>query len=90
MVAGGDTYQTAQMVQQCEQCPKEVHYRREPMIKPDLPDYPWQIIGTDLFELKGHQYLLTVDCAEVDKLTATSYIQCCQCHLQVEECVCPA
>ena len=50
----GVIYQTAQMVQQCQQCTKEAHYRKEPMIKPDLPDYPWQIIGTDLFELKGH------------------------------------
>ena len=57
----GVIYQTAQMVQQCQQCAKEAYYRREPMIKPDLPDYPWQIIRTDLFELKGHQYLLIVD-----------------------------
>ena len=46
------------------------------MIKPDLPDYPFQIIGTDLFELKGHQYLLIVDyfshCPELAKLTTTT------------------
>ena len=33
--------QTAQMVQQCSECAKEAHYRREPVIKSDLPDYPW-------------------------------------------------
>ena len=26
-----------------------------------LPDYPWQVIGTDLFELKGITYLLVMD-----------------------------
>ena len=45
------------------------------MIKSELPDYPWQIIGTDLFEMKGHQYLLTVDYLsrypQIAKLTTT-------------------
>ena len=72
----GVIHQTAQMVQQCQQCAKEAHYRREPMIKSDLPDYPWQIIGTDLFEVKGHQYLLTMDYfswyPEVAKLATTT------------------
>ena len=26
-----------------------------------LPDYPWQIMGSDLFEVNGSQYLLIVD-----------------------------
>ena len=26
-----------------------------------LPDYPWQMVATDLFELKGDLYLLAVD-----------------------------
>ena len=72
----GVIHQTAQMVQRCQQCAKEAHYRKEPMIKSELPDYPWQIIGTDLFELKGHQYLLTVDYLsrypEIAKLTTTT------------------
>ena len=66
------------MVQQCQQCAKEAHYRKEPMMKPDLSDYPWQTIGTDLFELKGHQYLLTVDYfsryPEIAKLTPMSSV----------------
>ena len=32
---------------------------REPLIVTKLPDYPWQVVGTDLFE--GVHYLLTVD-----------------------------
>ena len=31
------------------------------MIVSPLPDYPWQVIGTDLFELEGVTYLLVVD-----------------------------
>ena len=45
------------------------------MIKSNLPDYPWQVVGTDLFELKGHQYMVTVDFShypEVAKLTKTT------------------
>ena len=41
----------------------------------DLPDYPWQVVGTDIFEIKGTHYLITVDyfsCyPEVTKLTST-------------------
>ena len=50
--------------------------RREPLIKSTLPDYLWQIIGTDLFELEGTKYLLTVDYfsryPEVTMLTTTT------------------
>jgi transposase InsO family protein len=35
--------------------------RAEPMISSPLPELPWQKVGTDLFELKGHTYLLIVD-----------------------------
>ena len=27
-----------------------------------LAEYPWQVVGTDLFEIDGVHYLLTVDC----------------------------
>ena len=41
-----------------------------------LPEYPWQVIGSDLFEMKGSQYLLIVDYfsrfPEVVKLQATT------------------
>ena len=41
-----------------------------------LPEYPWQVVGTDLFEIDGTHYLLTVDYfsryPEVQQLTTTS------------------
>ena len=46
------------------------------MICSQLPDYPWQKIGTDLFEIKGVTYLLVVDYfsryPEVIRLTTTT------------------
>ena len=72
----GITKDTAEIVRQCPTCAREAQQRREPLIKSTLPDYPWQIIGTDLFELEGTKYLLTVDYfsryPEVTKLTTTT------------------
>ena len=49
------------MVHQCPVCAQEAQQQKEPLIKSALPDYPWQVVGTDLFELKGVHYLLVVD-----------------------------
>ena len=50
--------------------------RRQPMIPTELPDYPWQKVGTDLFHFKGVTYLLVVDYfsryPEITKLTSTT------------------
>ena len=41
-----------------------------------LPDYPWQVIGSDLLQVKNDHYLLTADCfsryPEVTKVTSTT------------------
>ena len=46
------------------------------MIASELPDYPWQKVGANLFELEGVKYLLLVDYfshfIEVVKLTSTT------------------
>ena len=34
---------------------------KEPMKITDLPDEPWQKVGTDLFHLDGKNYLLVID-----------------------------
>ena len=64
------------MINQCLTCSRKISPKREPMICSQLPDYPWQKIGTDLFEIKGVTYLLVVDYfsryPEVIRLTTTT------------------
>ena len=64
------------MIQQCPTCAKEATPRKEPLMVSPLPDYPWQVIGTDLFELKGETYLLVVDYfsryPEIARLSSTT------------------
>lgn len=50
------------MVGSCEVCLKHQNRQaRELMIVTDLPQYPWQKVGTDLFNFHGKVYLLVVD-----------------------------
>ena len=68
--------QITKMIKSCQECTKNSTVNREPMIPSTLPDYPWQIIGTDLFQHKGTTYLLVVDYfsrfPEIVKLTNTT------------------
>ena len=34
---------------------------RAPLTPSEIPEYPWQTIGSDLFQVKGQHYLLNVD-----------------------------
>lgn len=45
----GVSAQMAQVVQQCLECAKNFTPAKEPLIVSRLPDYPWQVVGTDLF-----------------------------------------
>jgi transposase InsO family protein len=49
------------MVESCRECAKLSWAKKEPLIPTPLPDYPWQLVGTDLFELNQKHYLLVVD-----------------------------
>ncbi len=64
------------MVQQCSVCAKEAATKTEPLKPTALPSYPWQVLGSDLFELQGTHYLVIVDYfsryPEVVKLTTTT------------------
>ena len=42
-------------------CAKDVTYCKEPLMPTPLLEYPWQMIGSDLFKVNGSQYLLIVD-----------------------------
>ena len=56
----GVMHQIIQLVQICRVCAKESRQGKEPLMTSELPKYPWQVVGTDLFELKAN-YLLVVD-----------------------------
>ncbi len=57
----GINYQISQVIQNCSVCAKSYSPRPEPLIVTQLPEYRWQVVGTDLFELDGQHYLLIVD-----------------------------
>ena len=65
-----------EMVKSYPECTKDSFQNCEPMIASSLPDYPWQIIETDLFQHKRTTYLLVVDYfsryPEFAKLTDTT------------------
>lgn len=68
--------QVSQTVQGCATCAREVPMRSEPLKPTPLPDYPWQVLGSDLFQVRGTTYLLVVDYfsryPEVVKMTSTT------------------
>ena len=43
--------QIAQTVQQCAECAKNSTPNKEPLMISQLPENPWQVVGTDLFEI---------------------------------------
>ena len=54
------TSQVQQFVENCQECAKEARPRKEPLLPTSLLEYLWQVVATDLFELKGEHYLLLV------------------------------
>ena len=72
----GLSKQIEDLVDKCDKCSKERQNRVAPMIPSDVPERPWQTVGSDLFELNGSNYLLVVDYlsafVEIAKLNNTS------------------
>ena len=58
----GMSKQIEDMVCNCSTC-QELRFSppREPMIPHEIPQYPWQIIATDLFTWNGGNYVVVVD-----------------------------
>ena len=46
-------------------CPICLEFRnsnqKEPLVSHEIPDYPWQTVATDLFSLRGQDYIVVVD-----------------------------
>jgi transposase InsO family protein len=65
-----------EFVKRCPVCVKNSVPRHEPLLTTKLPDYPWQRVGTDLFQLNGDNYILVADYysryPEVIKLNSTT------------------
>ena len=72
----GITSQVTNMIQRYKECARQADSHRKPLITSLLPDYPWLMIGSDLFEHKGEVYLSLVDCfswyPEVVRLSSTT------------------
>ena len=72
----GMSKQLEELVTGCSICVKHRSNAPEPMIPSQLPDRPWQKVGTDLFELKGQSYLVVIDYfsryVEIAKLCGTT------------------
>ena len=64
------------LVQQCRTCALHRDNKPEPLIATPWPDRPWQIVATDLFQMKGIDYLIVIDyCSryvEVAAMTKTT------------------
>ena len=63
-----------EMVSKCSTCSTyRNRNQKEPMIAHEIPDRPWQKLGSNLFEHKGKTYLLVVD--YYSKYIETSLLQ---------------
>ena len=49
------------LVKDCKRCRERENDRAEPLITTELPQRPWQKVGTDLLEWKNANYLVLVD-----------------------------
>ena len=73
----GLTKDVINLVKECDPC--QTHHRqrqKQPILQPEPPNYPWKRLNSDLFQFKGHQYLLISDQHSkfpvIKKLTSTT------------------
>ena len=57
----GIAKQIKDIVEHCPTCTRASATKKEPLIPSELPEYPWQKLGTDIFFLNGTHYLVVVD-----------------------------
>jgi hypothetical protein len=58
----GMTAQIKDKVKSCSVCNSFQNQQQKETLHPhEIPDLPWQIVGTDIFQFQGQQYLLVTD-----------------------------
>ena len=58
----GLTKDVVDLAKECDPCQRHQNkQQKQPILQPEPPNYPWQRLNSDLFEFKGHQYLLVSD-----------------------------
>ncbi|PFX13349.1 Uncharacterized protein K02A2.6 [Stylophora pistillata] len=58
----GITRDVTNLVQDCATCQAyQRKQQKQPILQPEPPSYPWQMLSSDLFEFRGNQYLLISD-----------------------------
>jgi transposase InsO family protein len=53
--------QLSEFVDKCETCIRKRRIRHYPLINSTLPEEPWNVVASDLFEFQGKDFLLVVD-----------------------------
>ena len=81
----GVSKDVATLVEQCPACEKFRVIPPEPLNPTPTPEFPWQRVGSDLFEWQGENYLLLVDyysrwieVSHLTSLTSTAVIRSCK------------
>ena len=63
-------------MKRCTVCRKSLQQRPQPLLNSELPQLPWQKLGTDLFEWRHKHYLIVIDYysryVEIALLTSTT------------------
>ncbi|XP_064629246.1 uncharacterized protein K02A2.6-like [Lineus longissimus] len=72
----GMTVEIKRKVSQCAVCREfETKQQKETLVNHEIPERPWQNIGTDLFDFEGKKFLITVDYLsnfwEIDRMKDT-------------------
>ena len=73
----GMSSQIKEAVSNCSLCTElQTAQPKEPLITPELPSRPWNIVAQDIYSFQDNNYLITVDVFsgywEVDKLPQTT------------------
>ncbi len=57
----GISHDLEELVRKCDVCVKEQTQRAQPLVPSALPQLPWQLVASDLFQWKDTMYVLLVD-----------------------------